>query len=65
MQTTFLNKIKKDEQSVTIFLINGVKLSGIVTSFDNTTILLSRDNNTQLVYKQAVSTIMPSKSVEI
>lgn len=62
MQTTFLNKFKKEEQSVTIFLVNGVKLTGVIDSFDSSTILLQRDNVSQLVYKQAISTIMPSKS---
>lgn len=61
IQTNFLNKIKKEEQAVTIFLVNGVKLNGTITSFDNSTIVLQKDNNTQLVYKQAISTVMPAK----
>ena len=62
IQTNFLNKIKKEEQAVTIFLVNGVKLNGTITSFDNSTIVLQKDNNTQLVYKQAISTVMPAKA---
>lgn len=59
VQDVFLNKIRKDKQSVTIFLVNGVKLQGIVTWFDNFSMLLRRDNTVQLVYKHAISTIMP------
>ncbi|MCT4575167.1 MAG: RNA chaperone Hfq [Alphaproteobacteria bacterium] len=62
IQTNFLNKIKKEEQAVTIFLVNGVKLNGTIISFDNSTIVLQKDNNTQLVYKQAISTVMPAKA---
>lgn len=65
IQTTFLTKLKKEEQTVTIFLINGVKLSGVISSFDASTILLQRENQSQLIYKQAVSTVMPSKPVQI
>jgi host factor-I protein len=61
IQTTFLTKLKKDSENVTVFLINGVKLSGVISSFDSATILLQRETSTQLVYKQAISTIMPSK----
>ena len=61
----FLDKIKKNEISVTVFLVNGVKLQGIVTAFDETTLLLRRDGHTQLIYKHAVSTIMPGEAVEI
>lgn len=61
----FLEKIKNEKISVTVFLVNGVKLQGIITSFDDTTLLLRRDGHTQLIYKHAVSTIMPGESVEI
>ena len=61
----FLEKIKNEKISVTVFLVNGVKLQGIITSFDNTTLLLRRDGHTQLIYKHAISTIMPGESVEI
>ena len=64
-QVDFLNDIKDKKVSVTVFLINGVKLQGIITSFDNTTLLLRRDGHTQLIYKHAISTIMPGESVEI
>ena len=65
LQETFLNQIRKEKLSVTIFLINGVKLQGIITWFDNFSILLKRDTHIQLVYKHSISTIMPSTSVSL
>tara|TARA_B100000989_G_scaffold170423_1_gene127700 strand:- start:511 stop:744 length:234 start_codon:yes stop_codon:yes gene_type:complete len=65
LQETFLNQIRKEKSSVTIFLINGVKLQGIITWFDNFSILLKRDAHIQLVYKHSISTIMPSTSVSL
>ena len=63
LQDTFLNTIRKGKISVTVFLMNGVKLQGIITWFDNFCILLRRDGQSQLVYKHAVSTIMPAQPV--
>lgn len=60
IQDVFLNRIRKDKYTVTVFLVNGVKLQGIVTWFDNFSLLLRRDSHVQLVYKHAISTIMPS-----
>ena len=65
LQETFLNQLRKDKSSVTVFLINGVKLQGIITWFDNFSILLKRDSHIQLVYKHSISTIMPSESISI
>ena len=65
LQETFLNQIRKEKLSVTIFLINGVKLQGIITWFDNFSILLKRDTHVQLVYKHSISTIMPSTTVSL
>lgn len=65
VQDVFLNHIRKEKNSVTIFLVNGVKLQGIVTWFDNFSVLLRRDGHTQLVYKHAISTIMPSNPVQL
>lgn len=59
IQDVFLNKIRKEKMTVTVFLVNGVKLQGIVTWFDNFSVLLRRDASVQLVYKHAISTIMP------
>lgn len=63
VQDVFLNAIRKSKNPVTVFLVNGVKLQGIVTWFDNFSILLRRDNLSQLVYKHAISTIMPSNPI--
>ena len=65
VQSDFLNDIRKNKVSVTVFLVNGVKLQGIITWFDNFSLLLRRDGHTQLIYKHAVSTIMPGTAVEI
>ncbi len=60
VQDVFLNKIRKEKMTVTVFLVNGVKLQGVVTWFDNFSLLLRRDAHVQLVYKHAISTIMPA-----
>lgn len=65
LQDKFLNKIRKDKMSVTVFLVNGVKLQGIITWFDNFSMLLRRDSHSQLIYKHAISTIMPSAPVRL
>ena len=65
LQDKFLNKVRKDKVPLTIFLMNGVKLQGIVTWFDNFCVLLRRDGHSQLVYKHAISTIMPGQPVNI
>lgn len=65
VQDVFLNNIRKNKTPVTIFLVNGVKLQGIVTWFDNFSVLLRRDGHTQLVYKHAISTVMPSSPIQL
>ena len=65
LQDTFLNSVRKTKTPLTIFLINGVKLQGIVTWFDNFCVLLRRDGQSQLVYKHAISTIMPAQPVQL
>ena len=65
VQDVFLNHIRKNKLPVTVFLVNGVKLQGIVTWFDNFSVLLRRDGHTQLVYKHAISTIMPSVPIQL
>ncbi len=65
VQDVFLNHIRKNKTPVTIFLVNGVKLQGVITWFDNFCILLRRDAHSQLVYKHAVSTVMPSMPVQL
>ncbi len=65
LQDTFLNAVRKARVPLTIFLVNGVKLQGVVTWFDNFCVLLRRDGHSQLVYKHAISTIMPSQPVQM
>ena len=64
LQDLFLNHLRREKTPVTMFLVKGVKLQGIVTWFDNFSILLRRDGQSQLVYKHAISTIMPSQPVD-
>ena len=65
LQDKFLNKIRKEKMSVTVFLVNGVKLQGIITWFDNFSMLLRRDSHSQLIYKHAISTVVPARAVSI
>ncbi len=59
VQDVFLNKVRKEKMPVTVFLVNGVKLQGVITWFDNFSMLLRRETHVQLIYKHAISTIMP------
>ena len=63
LQDHFLNSIRRGRLPVTIFLVKGVKLQGVVTWFDAFSVLLRRDGASQLVYKHSISTIMPSDAV--
>ena len=65
LQDTFLNHVRKNKTPLTIFLVNGVKLQGVVTWFDNFCVLLRRDGHSQLVYKHAISTIMRRQTVHL
>lgn len=65
LQDVFLNQMRKQHEPVTVFLVNGVKLQGIITWFDNYSMLLKRDGHIQLVYKHAISTIMPVNLVDL
>jgi len=65
LQDTFLNYVRKNKIPLTIFLVNGVKLQGVVTWFDNFCVLLRRDGHSQLVYKHAISTIMRRAPVQL
>ncbi len=65
LQDVFLNSVRKSKTPLTIFLVNGVKLQGVVTWFDNFCVLLRREGQVQLVYKHAISTIMPSEAISL
>ncbi|VVT07693.1 RNA-binding protein Hfq [Sphingomonas sp. EC-HK361] len=65
LQDLFLNSLRRSKAPVTMFLVKGVKLQGIVTWFDNFSVLLRRDGQSQLIYKHAISTIMPSGPIDV
>ncbi len=64
-QDKFLNHVRKTRSPVTVFLVNGVKLQGVISWFDNFCVLLRRDGHVQLVYKHAISTVMPSQPIQL
>jgi len=61
LQDNFLNSVRRSKSPATVFLVKGVKLQGVITWFDAFSLLLRRDSSSQLVYKHAVSTVMPLK----
>lgn len=63
LQDVFLNKVRKENISITIFLVNGYQLKGYVKGFDNYTIVLNSEGKQQMIYKHAISTISPSVEV--
>lgn len=65
LQDVFLNAVRKTRTPVTMFLVNGVKLQGVITWFDNFSVLLRRDGHSQLVYKHAISTVMPAQPLQL
>ena len=64
LQDVFLNHVRKNKVPVTVFLVNGIKLQGVIVSFDNFCLQLRRDGQSQLVYKHAISTVMPMGTVQ-
>jgi host factor-I protein len=65
LQDIFLNSLRRSKTPVTMFLVKGVKLQGIITWFDNFSVLLRRDGQSQLIYKHAISTVMPSHPIDL
>lgn len=65
VQDVFLNHVRKNKVPITIFLVNGVKLQGVISWFDNFCVLLKRDAHVQLVYKHAISTVMPGTPINL
>lgn len=65
LQDAFLNHVRKQRVPLTIFLVNGVKLQGVITWFDSFSLLLRRESQSQLVYKSAISTIMPGAPIQL
>lgn len=65
IQDVCLNQFRKNSIFVTVFLLNGFQLKGIIKSYDNFTVLLESDGKQQLIYKHAISTFVPAKSIVI
>ena len=65
LQDLFLNQTRRDRQVVTLFLMNGFQMRGIVRGFDNFTVVLETDGKQQLIYKHAISTLVPGKTVDM
>ncbi|KAB7664295.1 RNA chaperone Hfq [Bacillus sp. B1-b2] len=65
IQDQFLNQLRKDGTSVTVFLINGFQVRGLIKGFDNFTVLFESEGKQQLVFKHAISTFAPQKNVQI
>ncbi len=65
MQDVFLNTLRKNNIFVTVFLMNGFQLKGLIKSYDNYTVLLETDGKQQLIYKHAISTYVPSKKIDL
>ncbi len=65
LQDAFLNQARKENMLTTVFLVNGYQIKGVIRSFDNFTVLLEVDGKQQLVYKHAVSTIIPMRNINL
>ncbi|MCA1030157.1 RNA chaperone Hfq [Bacillus timonensis] len=65
IQDQFLNQLRKDGSFVTVFLLNGFQLRGLVKAFDNFTVLLETEGKQQLIYKHAISTFSPQKNIQL
>ena len=65
LQDNFLNTVRKDKINVTIYLVNGFQLRGVIKSFDNFTVLIESEGKQQMIYKHAISTLKPAKNVDI
>ena len=65
LQDSFLNQLRKDKSTVTMFLMNGFQLQGVVKSFDGFTVVLDSDGKQQLIYKHAISTVVPPRPIAL
>jgi len=63
LQDTFLNQVRKENLPVTIYLVNGFQLKGLIKGFDNFTVIIEFDGRQQMVYKHAISTVMPIRPI--
>ncbi|MCH3915647.1 MAG: RNA chaperone Hfq [Acidaminococcaceae bacterium] len=65
LQDSFLNKVRKENIVVTVFLVNGFQIRGSVSGFDNFTVIIDTEGKEQLIYKHAISTIAPGEKIKI
>ena len=65
LQDTFLNQVRKENLPVTIYLVNGFQLKGLIKGFDNFTVLIEFESKQQMVYKHAISTVMPLRPINL
>lgn len=65
LQDVFLNKARKENINLIVYLVNGYQIRGLVKGFDNYTIILESDGKQQLIYKHAISTIIPSQFIDL
>ena len=64
LQDTILNQVRRDHQIVTLFLMNGFQMRGLVRGFDNFVVIMESDGKQQLIYKHAISTLVPAHAIE-
>jgi host factor-I protein len=65
LQDVFLNQLRRDKVLITLYLVNGFQIKGIIKGFDNFVIVLEVDGNQQIIYKHAISTILPMKPINL
>ena len=65
LQDAFLNQVRRDKTNLTVFLMNGFRMHGVIRGYDGFTVVLDSDGRQQLIYKHAISTIIPPKPVEL
>ena len=65
LQDAFLNQLRRERTNITVFLVNGFQMHGVIRAFDGFTVILDSDGKQQLIYKHAISTIIPPRPVEL
>lgn len=65
LQDAFLNQLRREKTNITVFLVNGFQLHGVIRAYDGFTVVLDSDGRQQLIYKHAISTIIPPRPVEL
>lgn len=65
LQDAFLNQVRRDKTNLTVFLMNGFQMHGVIRGYDGFTVVLDSDGRQQLIYKHAISTIIPPRPVEL